>query len=588
MAKPTEQVTLTGKKSLGQTMLQGAKVLGGKEVPNYTLLFLDPTKNKKKGDYQTIVIPYVEIGRHGNCVVQYGDEHNAIHRKHAAILWDKGEVVIKHLGTNPLLVNGQQIATGGQKILQNADEIQLSQNGPRIRFNATATKTSTMGVTQRMGLVLDQALKPYKTAVMGLSALLLSLVAFSGYQYFDFQRQVEQFEEREQAYLDRTKLQDEELYRLDLQKDSVDQLLLGINSRNQNTDRKINQLVREKERLEQLITGLTQPSVKDTDRDGYPDSIDRCPNEAGPDNGCPKPVEKDTDGDGFPDLIDNCPEEAGGDRGCPKIEEPKDTDDDGVPDLDDKCPNTPGRSKDGCPIEVPDKMEVLVDKIFADGKVTMRDFSSVKQLFELTREYDIDTKVIADLISESTGAGPLSGKTLGLLADVFEDERLGLGDIPEVVEMLGVLYEEVIQDPDGDGIKGKDDKCPKEAGPKSNDGCPEPDKTKDSDGDGVPDSEDKCPNEAGSAENSGCIIGGGGDANDKDGDGTPDNIDNCPEVKGLSTNNGCPPAPVDPDKDSDGDGIIDSQDECPCVSGKKKRQGCPKGAKGNDHNQDCI
>ncbi len=567
MAKPTEQVTLTGKKSLGQTMMQGAKVLGGKEVPNYTLLFIDPTRNKKKGEHQTIVIPYIEIGRHGNCVVQYGDEHNAVHRKHAAILWDKGEVVIKHLGTNPLTVNGQPIAAGGQKVLQNADEIQLSQNGPRIRFNATVTKTSTMGVTQRMGLVLDQALKPYKTAVMGLTALLVGAIAFLGYQTYTFEGKLADAEKREREYKARLDKQDDEIFNLDRQKDSIDQVINDYNRDNRNTRNSIAGLIRDRDRLQQQINSLTRPA-KDSDGDGVPDSRDKCPNVFGTEkDGCEK-------------------------KGIPPPP-PVDTDNDGVPDSRDKCPNVFGTEKDGCPggggNGAPLKVQNLIAAIFEDGKVNLKDFSEIKQLIELRNNGGVNSDLVKKLIEESfQDVGPLSPKTLGLLADVFDDEKLGLGDIPEVIEMMGLVISD-IQDPDDDGIKGKDDKCPKEAGPKSNDGCPEPDKTKDSDGDGVPDSADKCPNEAGPAENSGCAVGGtGGDAKDTDGDGTPDNIDNCPEVRGLSTNNGCPPAAVDPNKDSDGDGIIDSQDECPCAKGKKKRKGCPKGAKGDDFNKDCI
>ena len=53
---------------------------------------------------------------------------------------------------------------------------------------------------------------------------------------------------------------------------------------------------------------------------------------------------------------------------------------------------------------------------------------------------------------------------------------------------------------DGDGVADGDDKCPNQAGPAANNGCP----WKDSDGDGVLDKDDKCPNEAGTVANNGC------------------------------------------------------------------------------------
>jgi OOP family OmpA-OmpF porin len=91
----------------------------------------------------------------------------------------------------------------------------------------------------------------------------------------------------------------------------------------------------------------------DSDGDGVPDSLDKCPNtpigvevDA---NGCPL----DTDGDGVPDYLDKCPDTPKGvkvdAKGCPL-----DSDGDGVPDYLDKCPNTPKGckvDKKGCPID---------------------------------------------------------------------------------------------------------------------------------------------------------------------------------------------------------------------------------------------
>jgi hypothetical protein len=71
--------------------------------------------------------------------------------------------------------------------------------------------------------------------------------------------------------------------------------------------------------------------AKDTDGDGVPDKLDKCPNVAGLliHQGCP-----DTDGDGITDAEDACPKVKGLKefRGCP------DTDGDGVTDAEDACP----------------------------------------------------------------------------------------------------------------------------------------------------------------------------------------------------------------------------------------------------------
>lgn len=78
----------------------------------------------------------------------------------------------------------------------------------------------------------------------------------------------------------------------------------------------------------------------DSDGDGVPDYLDKCPNtpkgvlvDA---NGCPF----DSDGDGVPDYLDKCPDTPKGVQvdanGCAL-----DSDGDGIPDYLDKCPDTP-------------------------------------------------------------------------------------------------------------------------------------------------------------------------------------------------------------------------------------------------------
>ena len=89
----------------------------------------------------------------------------------------------------------------------------------------------------------------------------------------------------------------------------------------------------------------------DSDGDGVPDYLDKCPETPKgvkvDKDGCPV----DSDGDGVPDYLDKCPGTPAGVKvdkdGCPL-----DSDGDGVPDYLDKCPGTPAGvkvDKDGCP-----------------------------------------------------------------------------------------------------------------------------------------------------------------------------------------------------------------------------------------------
>lgn len=116
----------------------------------------------------------------------------------------------------------------------------------------------------------------------------------------------------------------------------------------------------------------------DSDFDGIPDRIDRCPDK--PEDidgfqdtdGCP---DDDHDGDGITDSADPCPEEAEDvdgykdDDGCPDW----DNDGEGIPDKDDKCPDEAEtingyQDDDGCP-DVAPRIQITTTHIVVDGDI---------------------------------------------------------------------------------------------------------------------------------------------------------------------------------------------------------------------------
>jgi outer membrane protein OmpA-like peptidoglycan-associated protein len=129
---------------------------------------------------------------------------------------------------------------------------------------------------------------------------------------------------------------------------------------------------------------------KDTDGDGYPDSVDRCPTirEDGlpPDktDGCPAGADRDHDG--IPDVEDACPDEPEDkdgvldQDGCPE----EDPDNDGIPDGEDRCPTQPGprsdvAEKNGCPsltrFEEGSEIQLLEPIQFDFAKATIKKVS---------------------------------------------------------------------------------------------------------------------------------------------------------------------------------------------------------------------
>ena len=99
---------------------------------------------------------------------------------------------------------------------------------------------------------------------------------------------------------------------------------------------------------------------------------------------------------------------------------------------------------------------------------------------------------------------------------------------------LGLRWERIQRDRDGDGVPDRDDACPDRPGPKENAGCPEAD----TDGDGVLNRDDACPQEPGRADLDGCP--------DRDEDTIPDREDKCPDEAGPPQTDGCPVSEEEP------------------------------------------
>jgi V8-like Glu-specific endopeptidase len=161
-----------------QSFKTGMSFIGGGNVPAYTLEFLTTSPKHVAGKFETIVVPYIEIGRSSKCAIRFSEEVGTVSRKHAALERKGNDVYIKNLSaTNPTLVNGSPVAEEWK--LNNGDEFQLSYEGPRLRFNIAQTAAIHMGVTKRIGLVVQQAVRPYRVAVISMIALLIigSMVA---------------------------------------------------------------------------------------------------------------------------------------------------------------------------------------------------------------------------------------------------------------------------------------------------------------------------------------------------------------------------------------------------------------------------
>lgn len=155
------------------------------------------------------------------------------------------------------------------------------------------------------------------------------------------------------------------------------------------------------------VAGLVGCPLPDRDNDGVADENDQCPDVAGVAkyNGCPVP---DTDGDGINDELDACPKIVGTEKynGCPV----PDTDGDGIDDDNDKCPLKAGSiENNGCPgisHNVIDEINKVARNVLFDvnsDNIKMSSFSSLNKLADILKE-EIELKLDIEGHTDNTGS----------------------------------------------------------------------------------------------------------------------------------------------------------------------------------------
>ncbi len=185
MATPTQSY----KRSLSGSVGAGMKsVFGGEGRRFYTLVHKVSSQYHQAGESQPIIVDQIELGRDPACQVRFDESFSTVSRRHAAIVKDGDNWKLIQLSkTNSTYLNGHPIQQ--EWYLQNGDEIQLSTNGPKLGFIIPEGKkglVSSIGLTARLNLFRKQALRPYKTAIWSLAAVLILAVA--GLTFWNYQQ----------------------------------------------------------------------------------------------------------------------------------------------------------------------------------------------------------------------------------------------------------------------------------------------------------------------------------------------------------------------------------------------------------------
>lgn len=195
------QKTQPFKRSMSGSIGAGMKsILGGDGRRFYVLEHKVSSKYHKAGEEQKIIVDQVEIGRDPSCAVRLDGDPNdkmfqIVSRKHAAIQKEGDNWVLIHLSnTNSTFLNGRRMSTPGQKwYLQNGDEIQIAESGPKMGFKIPQGDkglVKTIGLTARLNLFRQQALRPYKHGIVALACLLVLISGIGGKVIFDQQTEI--------------------------------------------------------------------------------------------------------------------------------------------------------------------------------------------------------------------------------------------------------------------------------------------------------------------------------------------------------------------------------------------------------------
>ena len=156
-----------------------AAVFNGSGRQYYILEHKTESVYHHAGESQKIIVDQIELGRDSACQVRFDESFETVSRRHAAIVKEgDGWKLITLSQTNPTFVNGQPIQ--GEWKLNSGDEIRLSSKGPLMGFIVPQGKqslVSSIGMTERLNLFRQQALRPYKRALWILCIVLILAIA---------------------------------------------------------------------------------------------------------------------------------------------------------------------------------------------------------------------------------------------------------------------------------------------------------------------------------------------------------------------------------------------------------------------------
>lgn len=241
-----EKATQVYKRSLSGSVGAGmGSLFGGGGKTYFILEHKVSSKYHKAGEAQEIIVDQVELGRDSSCAVRFDETFSTVSRRHAAIMRDGANWKLVQLSTtNTTFLNGHPIQK--EWYLQNGDEIQLSVNGPKLGFIIPSGNKSTVGsigLSRRLSLFRQQALRPYKTAMYVMATFLVLLICGGvGYGYWDYQHDLRRAELSEQKLAEVRKQSEEEIAKANAKAEMFEKSLDSLKVSYSNLSNKLSNL----------------------------------------------------------------------------------------------------------------------------------------------------------------------------------------------------------------------------------------------------------------------------------------------------------------------------------------------------------
>ncbi len=187
------QATEHYKRSFAGSVGSGMKsIFGGEGRRYYILEHKVSSKYHKAGESQKIIVDQIELGRASQCQVRFDEKFETVSRRHAAIVRDGDNWKLIQLSqTNTTYLNGRPVDK--EWYLQSGDEIQLSTNGPKLGFIVPQGEkglVKSIGMTARLNLFRQQALRPYKQAMATIACVLVLCCGIGGYIIYEQGKQL--------------------------------------------------------------------------------------------------------------------------------------------------------------------------------------------------------------------------------------------------------------------------------------------------------------------------------------------------------------------------------------------------------------